>query len=125
MNVNDKNPKEIMNWIKELGLAERIIPGFVPMDSFLEHISRYIFALAYVENKNVLDIACGTGYGSYFLAKNGAKFVAGGDISEIAINYAKNKYKLDTLEFEVENVMKMSYPSEHFDVIVSFETIEH
>lgn len=50
--------------------GERIIPKLMkPMNGMLlEHIARYYFATPYVRGR-VLDIACGTGYGSHLVAK--------------------------------------------------------
>ena len=44
-----------------------------------EHAARYSFALPFVENRLVLDIACGTGYGIALL-KSVAKHVTGVDV---------------------------------------------
>ena len=35
---------------------------------YYQHIARYLFAKKFVEGKLVLDVACGTGYGTAFLA---------------------------------------------------------
>jgi len=43
-----------------------------------EHIARYVFASRFCKGMRVLDVACGTGYGSYFLLFQGAKEVVGG-----------------------------------------------
>jgi len=54
--------------------GERVVPNNTTPNHLLkEHIDRYIFAKKYVNGKVVLDIACGTGYGSLELAKAGAK----------------------------------------------------
>lgn len=90
---------------------------------YLEHISRYIFASRFVKNKVVLDIACGSGYGSDFLKKKGAKKVIGIDISPEAISYCKANYK--NINFLVGGVDKIPLKDKSVDLIVSFETIEH
>ncbi|MEM4325817.1 MAG: class I SAM-dependent methyltransferase [Candidatus Pacearchaeota archaeon] len=106
--------------------GERVIPNKTPKSIFNEHISRYDFAAKFVINKVVLDIACGTGYGSAYLLKKGrAKKVYGGDISPEAINYAKKKYRNKKLFFKVMDATKMPFKNNFFDVIISFETIEH
>ncbi len=105
--------------------GERVVPNKTPYYVFQQHINRYHFASNLAKNKVVLDIACGTGYGSYYLIKNGAKKVVGLDISEEAINYAKNNYKNLNLTFITGDSKKLPFKNEHFDIIVSFETIEH
>ncbi len=94
---------------------------------YKEHIERYKFASQYVKNKVVLDIACGVGYGSEFLLNTGqATQVYGGDISEDAVNYAKQKYgKYSNISFAIMNAEKISIENKIIDVVVSFETMEH
>ncbi len=55
-----------------------------------EHTARYVFALPFVKNKRVLDIACGTGYGLGFL-KNTAKSVTGVDVDIVAAKQARSE----------------------------------
>lgn len=95
--------------------------------SYAEHIQRYEFALEWCRDKRVLDAGCGTGYGSYFLRKNGAASVCGIDISEVAIAEASHYYKLHDLTFEKANVEDLAgyFRQNSFDVIVNFENIEH
>ncbi len=107
--------------------GERMIPELNKDDGiYLEHMNRYLFASQFAEGKIVLDIACGTGYGSSLLAESGAKSVTGVDISEETINYCKNKYSSKGgLEFLVGSVEKIPLEDKKMDVVVSFETIEH
>jgi ubiquinone/menaquinone biosynthesis C-methylase UbiE len=84
-----------------------------------------MFASCFVKGKTVLDIACGTGYGSDYLLKKGAKKVVGGDISKEAIEYAKIHYGRNSLFFIRLDVCALPFQSKCFDVVVSFETIEH
>lgn len=92
---------------------------------YIEHVIRYLFASNYVKNKNVLDISSGTGYGSYILKKNGASKVTGVDISAESITYAKKTYNLPDISFLIGDAEHLPFPDKHFDIIVSFETIEH
>jgi 2-polyprenyl-3-methyl-5-hydroxy-6-metoxy-1,4-benzoquinol methylase len=103
--------------------GERMIPK-IEDGTYFEHLHRYAFADEFVNNKIVLDIASGEGYGSFLLAKN-ADFVYGVDISEEAITYAKKNYRKDNLEFRVGNTSKIPLDSNSVDIVVSFETIEH
>ncbi len=88
-----------------------------------EHAARYVFALEYVGDKKVLDIACGTGYGVGMLQKK-ASFVVGVDIDADAVNQARNECsgKAGVL---LGNGIGLPFASETFDVITSFETLEH
>lgn len=75
-----------------------------------EHIARYRFAERFCEGRTVADIACGTGYGSEILRKVAVE-VQGFDKENLCGN------RVIDLEKEQWN--------ENYDVIVSFETIEH
>ncbi len=90
-----------------------------------EHIARYVFAGKFVAGKSILDIACGTGYGSSYLFNKGANTVVGADYSDEALEYGRLHYQKDGLEFIWCDAQQMVFPDNSFDVIVSFETIEH
>jgi SAM-dependent methyltransferase len=89
-----------------------------------EHLARYEFASSFVKGKNVLDVACGTGYGAAMLMSAGATDVCGVDLSREAIEAATRNYAASGIRFIVGNAEEFSL-SERFDVVVSFETIEH
>jgi 2-polyprenyl-3-methyl-5-hydroxy-6-metoxy-1,4-benzoquinol methylase len=90
-----------------------------------QHQKRYQFAKKYIKGKNVLDIACGLGYGSYEIAMWGAKKVIGMDIDMHSINSAKKNYKNNNLAFLVGNAESIPLKSNYMDVVISYETIEH
>ncbi|MDE1465173.1 glycosyltransferase [Spartinivicinus poritis] len=90
----------------------------------LEHWHRYFYVLKHCENKTVLDIASGEGYGSYLVSKV-AKKIFGVDIDKDSISHAKNKYQNKNLEFIEGDCTRIPLPSCCVDVVVSFETIEH
>ena len=90
-----------------------------------QHIERYKFTCKYVKGKAVLDIACGTGYGTYMLSKAGGKKVIGVDIDEETIKIASEKYREENISFSVGDAQEAIYSAATFDVICSFETIEH
>lgn len=88
-----------------------------------EHAARYVFALPFVENKRVLDIACGTGYGVGLL-RSAARFVVGVDIDAEAAREAKSECG-ENAEVLLGNGLGLPFEAEVFDVITSFETLEH
>jgi len=90
----------------------------------LFHLHRYLIASRFVKNKIVLDAASGEGYGSFILSKNARK-VFGVDIDEKTILEAKKKYKNEKIYFLNANVTNLPFTENFFDVIISFETIEH
>jgi len=105
--------------------GERYICGYDSPQLVYEHWHRYLYSMQFVKGKTVLDIACGEGYGSNLLAKT-AKKVVGVDIDGETIKYAKKTYKSRNLEFIEGSVSTIPIKGKNvFDVIVSFETIEH
>lgn len=106
--------------------GERYTPGSIDGDITVEHLHRYYFAKKIISNKDlvVVDIASGEGYGTYILSKE-AKFAYGIDISEDAINFAKEKYIKNNLEYKLGNCSNIPLQDKSVDVVVSFETIEH
>lgn len=105
-------------------IEERANPSTSSKTLMQEHIDRYKFALNYCKDKQVLDIACGTGYGTRMISQV-ATSVIGVDISEDAIKYANASYKSNNIKYVLANATNIPYAANTFDVIVSFETLEH
>lgn len=105
---------------------------FVPEETLLndeigyEHLHRYHAATRLVKNKTVLDLACGEGYGSVLLATHAAH-VTGADIDQETIDWATAKYlpSHSNLGFTQASATAIPFADNSFDVIISFETIEH
>jgi ubiquinone/menaquinone biosynthesis C-methylase UbiE len=93
--------------------------------NYLRHMTAYTFAMQFVKDKLVLEDGCGSGYGSYYLATNGAKKVVGIDVAAEAVEYARNRYRRENLEFVQMNSTELSFSDESFDVATSFQVIEH
>ena len=93
-----------------------------------EHVSRYFFARSLCSGKRILDIACGEGYGSQLLSEWGAKEVVGVDNSAAAIEKATALFSGGNVRFvktDACNLSESFLSREKFDLICSFETIEH
>jgi len=91
-----------------------------------EHMHRYNEALLYINPDDiVLDIACGTGFGTDVIAGKTRSKVIGGDIAEDAIAECRSRWSKSNLEFRVLDGTRLDFPDQFFDKIVSFETIEH
>ncbi len=107
------------------GPIERYAPWLDLPEVAFEHWHRYLLAAQFVAGKTVLDVACGEGYGSWLLADLADK-VFGVDIDEQTIQHASSKYVKENLSFLTGSAVQIPIPGEDlFDVIVSFETIEH
>ncbi len=105
---------------------ERIDPRECRDTYVLDHYGRYCFTSPFVAGKRVLDVACGYGYGSHLLWEAGAGAVVGVDLSPEAIAYAREKYAAPGIEYVQADATELSKAvSGVFDVVVSFETIEH
>ena len=99
------------------------------------HRERYGWASEHVVGKDVLDLACGVGYGSAMMAEAGAKSVTGVDISPEAIAEAESSFQAPNLAFFCSDYRLLKsggapVPLQEayqrgFDVAVSLETIEH
>jgi 2-polyprenyl-3-methyl-5-hydroxy-6-metoxy-1,4-benzoquinol methylase len=106
------------------GHAERIHPEDVPRGILSLHQIRYEFAKPCCVSKNVLDVACGMGYGAYLLAE-AARQVTGIDFDQATIEYAHRYYKRSNLAYLVGDAMALPFPKASYDTVVSFETLEH
>lgn len=90
----------------------------------LEHYHRYSLVLKACANKKVLDIASGEGYGSHLISSVASE-VIGVDVSQEAVQHATQKYTSQNLGFVCGSADSIPFPDGYFDVIISFETIEH
>ncbi len=105
--------------------GERYVPELDMPEISYEHWHRYLFASQFVADKVVLDIASGEGFGSNLLADSASK-VVGIDKDEVSITHAASRYIRDNLEFVLGTAESVPVLGEHFfDVVTSFETIEH
>jgi ubiquinone/menaquinone biosynthesis C-methylase UbiE len=104
--------------------GERVIPGLVDTDLFNEHVSRYKFAARLISgDATVLDLGCGTGYGTVELAAAGS--ITGADIAAEAVAHAREHYGRDGVRFIEASCTAVPLEDEQFDVITAFEVIEH
>jgi len=103
---------------------ERIVPDETEPGILAIHLKRYEFALPYCGGKDVLDAACGVGYGTAVLSES-ARRAVGVDRDPAAIAYARMHYERSNTEFLERDLNRLEFPDESFDVVCSFETIEH
>jgi ubiquinone/menaquinone biosynthesis C-methylase UbiE len=105
---------------------ERLLPDTAEWDAhYHEHRQRYEFALPFIQGCNVLDAACGVGYGSALLAQRGACSVVGLDLSQHALEQARSRFTVPGVTFVRGDVLALPFDDASFDAIVSFETVEH
>jgi len=92
------------------------------------HLVRYQFACQFLNQESiVLDVPCGSGYGVALMSEH-AQVVYGVDIFAPAIEHAKELFSNERTKFLVSdghNMQALFPDSGCFDIITSFEGIEH
>ncbi|MDH3671879.1 MAG: class I SAM-dependent methyltransferase [Gammaproteobacteria bacterium] len=90
----------------------------------LMHQKPYEIAGEIARNKRALDFGCNIGYGSAILNKT-SQSVTAVDVSPQAIAAAKARYGASGIQFRVIDGHGLALEGERFDVISSFQVIEH
>lgn len=91
---------------------------------YVVHVARYLFAQPHVEGRLTLDIACGTGYGLPILQER-ARRVIGVELDPRAAQEAKRNINGSPAAVIMADGCRLPFADQTFDVITSFETIEH
>jgi ubiquinone/menaquinone biosynthesis C-methylase UbiE len=91
-----------------------------------EHVFRYNEVIRHMKgSEKILDIACGNGYGTFILSGAVREKVIGGDIEVKTVEQCRQTFTRQNLVYEVLDATKLPFGDETFDIVVSFETIEH
>jgi SAM-dependent methyltransferase len=104
--------------------GERTLPD-VPAENYWyrRHLAVYEWIGARVAGLDVLDMACGEGYGSEVLSRSAAS-VVGVDANPEAHEHAKLRYTRQNLTFE-RGLVETYGEAGSFDAVVFLQTIEH
>ncbi len=105
-------------------------PLLLPADAAFDrallalHLERYKLAAEYVRDADVVDCACGTGFGSEVLMHAGARSVQGVDLDRGALEYARSRHAHEGIRYYEADAIRFS-PTPQPSVWVSLETVEH
>jgi SAM-dependent methyltransferase len=104
--------------------GERTLPD-VPSENywFRRHLAAYEWIAGRVAGRDVVDLACGEGYGSDVLAQTAAS-VVGVDANPEAHEHARARYARANLRFDRALVETYGEPGA-FGAVVFLQTIEH
>jgi len=120
-----------------LSLFGENISPVVPNDLYVAHLSIYRFFAGFCSGRRVLDLGCGAGYGSLYLADHGARQVVGVDLDPRNIEFAAKKAGSRAVTFICANAEDLGGPeplslsrsglanSGVFDAVVSSNVFEH
>ena len=104
---------------------ERVIPGLSSNFMYQEALARYEFAAKYLRNGlKVLDLGCGTGYGTSIFASDNCH-VVGIDINKQAVDFAKKNYWNKNISYLVRDITNLKLSNKEFDITTAFEVVEH
>ena len=84
---------------------------------------RYGYCNLYIKGKTVLDIPCGTGWGTSLL--KGASRITGIDISEEAITYAREHYERSDRRYVTGAMESIPLQENDVEVLICLEGFEH
>jgi 2-polyprenyl-3-methyl-5-hydroxy-6-metoxy-1,4-benzoquinol methylase len=115
---------EVSNLIKRIICKNKFPPlvGFIDSDSISRSLSRYLFAVKFIHGL-VLDVGCGTCYGTSILRRLEETHVIGLDVNIDFLRYGKAVYNID--DVILAHAGFLPFKQETFDFIVCLELIEH
>ncbi|MBF0107140.1 MAG: class I SAM-dependent methyltransferase [Deltaproteobacteria bacterium] len=99
--------------------------SLIPNWTWYDHLARYHFAAQFVKDKILLDCACGAGVGTEIFAKEGAKEIIGVDVSDAALEQARQRTTPFNCTFKKGDATHLPVKDRSVDVYISLETIEH
>lgn len=89
------------------------------------HAASYAFAEPYCRGADVLDLGCGSGYGTHRIAAL-ARTAVGVDIADDAVAFASARYSADNLGYRpIRAGEALPFADASFDTVLSFQVIEH
>ncbi len=105
---------------QEFAVAGATAPG-----TWRDHVIRYEFVRRLLPPGLILDIACGSGYGTAILADRGDCQVVGGDRSPEALSLASRHQEGRPIALVHLDAHALPFADGSFDAVCSIETLEH
>ncbi len=91
-----------------------------------ERVRRRLEQIDHASLHDALELGCGIGTVSAFLAETFSKNVVGTDIDPGQIELARSSYpEHDLLRFAVEDASRLSFADESFDLVVAYYVFHH
>lgn len=78
-----------------------------------------------VKDRLVLDVGCWIGWYERFMVEKGCKFIVGIDLDRSALRKAKKSFSADRCEFVCASAHKLPFKLGGFDVVSTFDVLEH
>jgi ubiquinone/menaquinone biosynthesis C-methylase UbiE len=98
------------------------VPGGKASGEQLQRLfSRYHFAGHYCKNKDVLEVACGSGQGLGYIART-ARSITGGDFTQNLVQIAQRHYR-GRIALLCLDAHHLPFEAQSFDVVIFFEAI--
>jgi 2-polyprenyl-3-methyl-5-hydroxy-6-metoxy-1,4-benzoquinol methylase len=112
--------------VEEVSESGERVTHLYPNDCYKAHLSIYHFATQFCQGGIALDAGSGAGYGTAYLAENGARFVWGVELSDKAVAFSRHYFKRPNLRYRQSDLQAISdFPDRSFDMIFSSNVLEH
>lgn len=88
-----------------------------------DQLQKLISLIGNGKGKKILDLGCGSGYISEYIAQETGASIIGIDFAKGAIKSAQNRIKKNDVEFSVGNINELRFPDESFDYVLTIDTL--
>lgn len=100
--------------------------GKYPPEELIRFVARNFYKISDRNKIKILDVGCGTGAGTWYMAREGFVTYAI-DGSKTAIKVAEDRFIKENLKgnFQVGDINKLPYPDNYFDAVTDIVAIQH